>query len=231
MKTVSIALSLVSGLLMAAGHGRQVRVSIQYVELPHADLTVLLAGSPGNESVHGKAMELVRANKARILETCIGVCQSGGKATFESIREEIYPTETQPPGLPGTFSGPVSRSSQEPHYSTRQRAFTAFETRNSGTMLDLDAEVMKDGRYVHLRLAPEIGSRNRLETMVEYRDKRGDASVRMPIYETWRTNTSITVRSGKFALVSVIHPKRPQPAPFVDSRILLFVRADVLETP
>jgi hypothetical protein len=206
-------------------------VSVQYVELSHADVTSLLAEGPAGGLLHGKVMELVRANKARILETCIGVCQSGGKATFESIREEIYPTETQPPQLEFSIGSSVPSLSDEEHYSLRQRAFSAFETRNTGTMLEVGAEVLADGRFVELRLAPEIVSRNRLETMVEYRDKRGDASVRMPLYETWRTNTSLTVRSGSFALVSAIHPKRPQPAPFVDSRILLFVRADVLETP
>ncbi len=67
----------------------------------------------------------------------------------------------------------------------------------------------------------------RLETMMEYKDQRGDASIRMPVYETWRTKTSLTVRAGQFSLVSVISPKRQAPAPFVDSRVLLFIRPDV----
>ena len=224
MKTVSIAISLLSGLLMAAGHGQQVRVSVQYVELSHKDLTSLLAISPENGPLHGKAMELVRANKAGILETCIGVSQTGTQATFESVREEIYPTETEPPQLPCS-------SKPDPNFNSKpnHRSFTAFETHKAGTMLEVGADILDDDRFVKLQLLPEIGSRIRLDTMVEYKDQRGDASVRMPIYETWRTNTSLTLRSGKFALVSVIHPKRPQAAPFVDSRILFFVRADVID--
>lgn len=231
MKTISIAISLLSGLL-AAGQDQQVRVSVQYVELPHVDLTNLLAEGSDGGPLHDKTMVLVGANKAKILETSMLVCVSGQRARMESIREEIYPTETQPPGLPGSFGS--SGSSLAEHYVpnlANQRSFTAFDTRNTGAMLEVEADVLADGHFVELRLMPEIASLDRLETMFEYKDKWGDASVRMPIYETWRTNTSLTVRSGKFALVSVITPKRQQAAPFVDSRILLFVRADVLETP
>lgn len=224
MKTIDIALFVLTGLLQAIGLGQQVRVSVQYVELPHGDLTHLLAASPGNAALHAKVMEMVRANQARIVETSIGVCQSGGKASFESIREEIYPTEIAPPRLPCSI-GPLPPGEV---FGPKYRSVTAFDTRNTGTILEIEAEVLQGGRFVSLRLLPEIGSRLRLETMMEYRDERGDATLRMPIYETWRANTSLTLRSGEFSLVSVISPKRPRPVPFLDSRILLFARADVL---
>lgn len=234
MKSISIACSILTGLLLATGHGQQVRVSVQYVELPHADLTLLLAESPGNAALHAKAMQMVRGKKAKIVETCIGVCQSGGKATIESVREEIYPTEVEPPELPCSIgmSPPVTGFTlPEVNYSPKHRSYTAFETHNTGTMLEMDVHVSEGNRFVDLRLVPEFGSRLRLETMREYKDERGDTSVRMPIYETWRTKTSLTLRAGQFSLVSVISPKRQVPAPLVDSRVLLFVRADVLPDP
>lgn len=92
----------------------------------------------------------------------------------------------------------------------------------------MEAYIREGERLIDLRLVPEIGSRLRLETMREYLDERGDSSVRMPIYETWRANTVLTLRLGRFSLVSVFSPKQQAPAPFVDSRVLLFVRADVL---
>jgi hypothetical protein len=96
-------------------------------------------------------------------------------------------------------------------------------------MLEMEAFVREGERLIDLRLVPEFVTRLRLETMREYLDERGDSSVRMPIYEAWRTNTQLTLRNGRFSLVSVFSPKRRQAAPFVDSRVLLFVRADVLE--
>lgn len=230
MKSVAIACLILSAMLPSIGHGQQVRVSVQYVELPHSEVTSLLSESPGNAALHAKAMEMVRGKKARIVETCIGVCQSGGKATIESVREEIYPTEYKPPTLPcsigestAPFILPESKS------SLKHRAFFAFETRDAGTTLEIEGvDVLNEGRIVWLQLVSELSSRLRLETMSEYMDKRGDATGRMPIYETWRTNTGLTVCAGRFSLVSVFSPKRQVPAPFVDSRVLLFVRADVL---
>jgi hypothetical protein len=229
MKLLPSAISVLTGLLMAAGYGQQVRVSVQYVELPHTLVTDLLASAETDGArLHDKAFALTKEGEAKILETCLIVCRSGEKATAESIREEIYPTEVTPPGLPCGDLGGLSPGDPSP---MRQRTYTAFDTRDTGTTLEVEATVLPNGRSVRLRLAPEMVSRNRLETIAEYRDKRGDASIRMPIYETWRTNTSLTVRSGRFSLLSVIHPKPRQPAPFQDSRILLFVRADVLDGP
>ena len=233
MKSVAVVVVLLTGLFAAIGHCQQVRVSVQFVELPHADLTDLLAGNPANAALHDKVMEMVRGKKARIVETCIGVCQSGGKATVESVREEIYPTEVYPPAIP--CGAGMSPSNPEPlwfsktFYSPKHRSWTAFETHVVGTTLEIEAGVLEGEPFVELGLAPEFASRLRLETMREYRDWRGDSSVRMPIYETWRTITKLTLRNGRFSLVSVFSPKRRQAAPFVDSRVLLFVRADVLE--
>lgn len=229
MKSLFTAISLLTGLLMATGHGQQVRVSMQYVELPHTVMTELLAdGETDGAKLHDKAYALTKDGKARIVETAMVVCRNGQKASAESIREEIYPTEVMPPSLPCGGSRGLSPGDPLP---MKQRVFTAFDTRNVGTTLEMETVVSADGRSVDLRLVPEIVSRNRLETMAEYRDARGDGSIRMPIYEAWRTNTSLRVRSGKFTLVSAIHPIGRQAAPFVDSRILLFVRADVLEEP
>jgi hypothetical protein len=66
MKTLSIAISLLSGLLIAAGHSQQVRVSVQYVELPHAVMTELLAGGETDGStLHDKTFALTKVGKAR----------------------------------------------------------------------------------------------------------------------------------------------------------------------
>lgn len=229
MKAVATAITLLTGLLMCAVHAQQARVSVQYIELPHSELTQLLAESTANGLLHSKAMELVRASKARIVETNIVVCRSGEKAAAESIREEIFPTETEPPALPGSIGLSIPSYSFVEIITPQQRAFTAFETRNTGVTLEVAADVLDNGSSVQLRLTPEMVSRDRLATMTNYRDKRGDASLRMPVYETWRSKTSLNVRAGTFTLAAVFHPK-PQPsAPFADSRILLFVRADVLE--
>jgi len=68
-----------------------------------------------------------------------------------------------------------------------------------------------------------------LDTYMEHMDEWGDASMRMPAYERWAANTSVLIVSGKSELVSVITPKQQPPPPAVARRIMLFVRADVIE--
>jgi hypothetical protein len=61
---------------------------------------------------------------------------------------------------------------------------------------------------------------------MEHTDEWGDASLRMPVFETWRVNSSVTLMAGQSEMVSVITPKSVTPA--VSRKLLVFVRADVI---
>jgi hypothetical protein len=91
--------------------------------------------------------------------------------------------------------------------------------------------ISQDARTIQLALSSEVVIPVRLHVIDEYRDRWGDASVRMPIYEKWGSRTTISVTSGQFGIVSVIHPKPVAPAPALSRRILVFVRADIIAAP
>ena len=100
-RTAIIALLLLSCGICAANQDppKLIRVSVQYIEVTHSVLTEMLAGKEkGGPGLHAKAIALAKEGKAKILETCMVVCHCGQKATVESLREVIYPTEYQPPG-------------------------------------------------------------------------------------------------------------------------------------
>jgi hypothetical protein len=134
--------------------------------------------------------------------------------------------------LPGTFSGEF-RGFPSPNNlpELRPDTPTAFETRNTGVILEVQPTIESDDAIIDLRLVPEIVTPLRLDTWMEHTDQWGDASFRMPVYETWRSTTSVMLFSGKFELVSVIAPKAKVPSPLIPKRILLFVRADVVKSP
>lgn len=201
---------------------KQVRVSIQYIEMPHPVMTDLLAGEKSGHTIHAKAMALAKSGDTKILQSIMLVARSGQKATVESIREEIYPTEYEPPG----FEGPYL-----PAFDPPIRGISAFETKNTGISLEIESTLGTDGVVVDLRFVPEIVSLLRFETFMAHKDKWGDASMRMPVFEKWSANTSLTLMAGTFELACVIHPKNQPPPPAVSCRILMFVRADVIETP
>ena len=233
MKLVLIALTLI---LCGIAGGTQerpklIRVSLQFIEVPHATLTEMLAGRENSgQALHDKAFALSKAGQAKLLETCMVVCRSGEKAASESVREEIYPTEYAPPELPGSFSSTPARSNSGPPMNPAFRTPTAFETRNTGVTFEVAPTSDSDGT-IDLRLSPEIVTRLRLETWMEHVDQWGDGSMRMPIFETWRCNTSINVAPGKFEFVSALTPKANPPVPAVSRKILVFVRADILPAP
>ena len=231
MKLVLIALTLIScGIATGDQAPQQIRVSLQFIEVPHATLTDMLAGpAKTGQALHDKAVALSQEDGAKLLETCMVICRSGQKATLETIREEIYPTEYAPPELPCGNPSNI-RLASDPPMNPAFRTPTAFDTRNTGVTFEVEASSNSNG-LIDLRLSPEIVTRLRLETWMEHTDQWGDASMRMPIFETLRLHTFINVRSGKFELVSALTPKANAPVPAVSRKILVFARADILPVP
>lgn len=202
------------------------RVSIQYIELPHPALVGWLGEGETGAAIHTKAMALAESGEAKILETCMVVCRGGNKATVESVLMEMYPRGVEADDFRFT-----ARASNPPYMDQIKRSFPVFETQNAGITFDAELTIDADRPVVDLRVSPEFAQRLKLETWLEHKDQWGDASLRMPIYEKWATNSSLTLQSGKSELVSVITPEAQPPAPAVSRRVLLFVRADVIVTP
>jgi hypothetical protein len=221
---------LIAGLLLCGvcAAEPQVRISLQFIEVSHPVLTELLAGEDqSGNALHAKAVSLSKEGKARILETCVLTGHGRQKLTLESIREEIYPTEYTPPALPCNI--PAEPLPKPPMPFLREfRTPTAFETRNTGVTIEVEPRISQDGRTIQLSLSSAAVIPVRLDMFGEYRDRWGDASIRMPVYEKWGTQTTLSVTSGKFGLVSVIHPQPVAASPALSRRILVFIRADIL---
>jgi hypothetical protein len=209
-----------------------VRVSIQLIEVPLPTLTGLMNGpDQSGRQLHAKAFDLTKTGKAKLVETCSVTARSGQRAIVESVLKLIYPTECGLPMLPNKVA---ANSPPPPSPPSSKRSLlrpptpTAFETRNTGATLEVEPTLDSSGGIIDLRFAPEIVAWRGLATWCDFRDRWGDASVRMPLFEAWRTNTAVTVVDGRFELVSVIAPTPADPVPGQLRRILVFVRADVI---
>lgn len=228
MKPLLIGVALLCcGFARANQDPKMIRVCVQLIEVSHPVLTELL-GSPekSGPAQHAKAIALSKEGKAMLLETAMVVSRSGGKATIESVREWIYPTEYNPTCV-GLF-GPPPVVPQPLTPPLRPFTSTAFETRNAGVTLEVEPTLGENEQLIDLRFVPEWVRLDRFDTVMEHHDEWGDASLRMPVFEIWRANTSLTLMAGKFELASVITPKAQPPVPTVSRRLLLFVRADVV---
>ncbi len=91
--------------------------------------------------------------------------KSGQRAVIEIVREFRYPTQFQPPQIPQTVGAlrsgegltgdliPLGGSSNTPVTPTTP---TAFETRNTGVMLEVEPIVGPDGVTIDLNLVPQV---------------------------------------------------------------------------
>ena len=234
MRLILVAFALLSAGVSSAHQSRPklIRVCLQFIEMPHPVLSELLAeNETDGEKSHAKAIALSKEGKAKILETCLVLGRSGGKFSLESIREEIFPTEYQLPELPCHVPSTADSLTGTPPTNPMFRSPTAFETRNTGVTVEVETLLAGDERSIDVRISPDIVTPLRLETWMEYKDQWGDGSIRMPVYEAWRVNTSLTLTPGKFELVSAITPKSAAPVPAVLRKILVFVRADIVPVP
>lgn len=83
--------------------------------------------------------------------------KNGIKASVEITREIIYPTEFDPPQLPqnGNVLTITIGVSAAPPIATPTTP-TAFETRKTGVLVDVEPIISEDGRTVELTITPEL---------------------------------------------------------------------------
>lgn len=150
--------------------------------------------------------------------------RSGQKFTTESISEEIYATEYEPPELPNSVG--VSLPNPEPAQPAQPaptpipdtkdlsgavdlKKFgglktpatpTSFETRNVGLTFEAEATLDESYKILDLRTVPELVS------FVGRSEWGQDLSkTEMPVFESQRINTSITMRMNQPALLGTVN--------------------------
>ncbi len=214
---------------------KQAQVQVEFVEMSHEALTQLLflvrPVSADVTKLREQVQDMVSKKEAKVLETQIAIARSGQKATTESIHEFIYPTEYEPPKLPGTFTGKScseeSDADKNPPYSPHTP--TAFETRNLGSILEIEPTIGEDGRLVDLRFVPELVWHTGNTVWHDGKDSFGNSCrVQMPDIYTLRLSTSLTLTSGQYALAGVVSPKDDKGETDMTRKVMVFVKCDVL---
>ncbi len=210
-----------------------VRVQVEYIEMPHKDLTRLMmedkAVSADATELRMKVQALVEKEEAQVMETQIVVCRSGQKATTESIHEFIYPTEYDPlydlQNNVGTEKSGVARRT----YVTSPATPNAFETKNLGSTLEAEPTIGADAKLIDLRFLPDFVWHTGNTEWFEHKDERGNITkVIMPGFYKLGTNTSITCITGQYTMVGVLSPKDEKGEVNPELKIMMFVKCDVL---
>jgi hypothetical protein len=211
---------------------KQIRVQVEFIDLSHEQLTELMFGSkvpPGDGELRKQVAQLVKDGKASIVETMMCIARSGQKATSESIEEIIYPTEYEPPELPGKNKDKDKGEGNGSEFAIGPTP-TAFETRNLGPTLEIEPTLGEDDKYIDLRFVPEIVYHTGNKVWAEWKGEHGNSPVQMPIMYTMRVNTSVTLAPSQYMLVAALTPKTKEGTPDNTRKLMVFVKADVITT-
>jgi hypothetical protein len=195
-----------------------VEIDVQFVGLSQ-DLALpllprLMSSKPDQVEAACKQVDAMIAQKQA---TLIGwpriVALDGQRSVVESIVEQRYPTEFEPPPhlLPAPNpSNPPSAAKNGNLISDSAGEPTAFETRNVGTTLEVEATVLEDERTILLNLVPQHVSLRKFENFATGKD-RDATPINQPIFTTSKITTAVKVTSGQRLLLSVYkHEGEPE---------------------
>lgn len=167
---------------------KNLSLSFETFSLDLAEAATLTRANLDDQSLYSKLLELIAKKAAKQEQLTVIKTLSGTKATAESISEKIYPTEYMPP---------TSADEKEQPNTAAQPVATAFETRNTGTTIEVELTLSEDGQTVELHMVPETVS-------LAAQDDFGQG-VKMPNFESQRFNSSLTLKTGKPTLVGTIN--------------------------
>lgn len=216
---------------------KQIRVMVEFIEVPLPELTKLLAEprTSGNDGDLREAVgKLVESDTAKHAETQFIISRSGETGTTESILEYIYPTEYEPAELPNEITASAfSDKSTSPNEDLIKGIATpptptAFETRNTGSILEIQPTIGANEQIIDLRFSPELVQHIRNEIWAEWNGPQGEAHIKMPAFFSNRINTGLTLINGQYCLAATSSANGKDGFADHQRKILIFVRGDIL---
>lgn len=211
-----------------------VQVQVEFIDLPHTNLTELLAThTPGkSRELRERVQKLVKAGTAKIIETQVVTGRSAEKLESQAVQELIYPTEYRmwdmlqhPPGggLGAVVSPPQPIPAEAPFIPT------SFETRNIGSTLTVEPTLSADGSVIDMKLDPELTWYTGDSIWMELKDTRGNACrIQMPEIYTLKLHTAMSMRAGSTLFIAALSPKDASGDADLSRKVMVFVKTDVV---
>ena len=207
----------------------QVHVYTEFIEISSLEFAELMSDA-SNSSDHtvmrNKLLKQVNDGKATLMASNSIIARSGERCTTESIREYIYPTEYQPPSLPG--NGLPGWNKTKPSVVDFPPLATAFETRNLGLTVEIEPIIGEDRKTIDLTFKPELVKHVGDEVFLDWNTPLVASKNKMPIFYTLRINTRFSTSDGQFILASALTPELDG-KPDHSKKVLIFVKATVLK--
>lgn len=185
---------------------------------------------------------LSAADLAALREQCLGGAEgvslvlsslvnttTPSKVSAESITERIYPTEYEPPeltcGQAAESVKPPANLSEIVKEALVGTTPTSFETRNTGTTIELEAM-----RFPHAEKTWDVRIAVDDVHLVGRDHFGGEAlKIEMPAFTSFRTTGEVRLKEGEWQILSVLEPPRGMEGKPSDKRWITLVRLDVVK--
>lgn len=166
------------------------------------------------------------------------ITRSGQQAIIESVQEFIYPTEYEPPEVPNSIGGTtlisinlvtgVVQSASPTSFLATPSHPAAFETRNLGTILEVQPTVSADRSYadvaINLRMDEFLGFINYGEPIqggntqaafggagILTASQTGEVTsndILQPLFDSVKLNTNVSIATGKTIVIGGLVSER-----------------------
>lgn len=219
----ALCVAAIAGLTSPSAHSQdaippyppaRIRVDVQMVSIPIAEAGQLIPAFMDRKTANDawtRLQAMITDGKATLMAWPIVWTYSGQRGVIESITEHRDPTEPMPPHPPQTFSdsptSPLESFTWGPFYVP-----AAFETRNVGASLEVEAIAEKDGKVIDLNIVPQYVHRT---ATPEWRSQWIPPYLigiqQQAEFRTSKVTTYLKVRRDEPTLVGTFVVSEPQP--------------------
>lgn len=207
---------------------KQIAIHTEWVELDALTATKLLDQHAGGYTdanpLRAQLQKLITKKRATLKDSSYIVTRSGQRAKSESVKEWIYPTQMDPPEVPQKLTATIDPGATIKTHG----AYTAFQTRNVGTTVEVDSVIGADNVTININIAPEIITLGG----TSYSGQRESHSSQ-PIFYALKDSTAFSSHDGTSVLIGM-HSPMPTDVTArnysADKRILVVVTTRIIKT-
>ncbi|MBN8456710.1 MAG: hypothetical protein J0M04_02625 [Verrucomicrobia bacterium] len=213
--------------------GDLVRVHVEMIEVPLGRFNALMFGQTGpvdDGEIRRQADVMLAKGEAREVDAMTVLVMPGNMATVCSAKEmrvarnhygHTYPKVESGGRLCGDrarivpfATGPVPSD---------------WDFREVGETLEVrDVKVSDDAESARFRISTESTYHARDEVMAEWKDARGDSSVRYPVFFSARFDSTVAMRTGKVVMLAAHSPMDKSGKSDPGRKVMVFARCDIL---
>lgn len=213
----------------------RIRAKVEMIALPTAAALRLLPRLQNADQCEGACLDLqrlVRSGEAELLEQPTVVLGGGMRAQVESGPEIRWPTEFEPPSLPGSFgnSPDVARAPRQQSWGPITPY--SFESDDLGAHLEFEASPVHEasGLVLNSGAVASLSSLDGWREFVGPADPHGVVGViRQPIISRYKIQALLSLRPGAHKLLGSFTCAKPHPHVIVFILSATAVRLDLPE--